>query len=510
MANTITDYTDKDYEAFRAMMIQQLITSIPEYTDTTQTDAGIVLIELLAKGLDILSYYQDVYANETYLTTCRLMSSIMHWCNILGYVPKRATPAVCKQIFTKTNPLLETVIPVGTQTKTSDGVIFETAESLTIPSGYVGDETDELGNYLFAVDNVQGSTVGGYLADGSTVASEYLGTGDGTDNQTYTLTYYPVLVEGVQIRDNYVFGELTVLVDGVEWERVDNFINSGVDDPHYIVSTDYNTGVAKITFGSKLLGRVPNQEVIYASYRIGGGEQGNVAINTINNLVSTVSNVSGTENVTAPTEGGQQGTEAETIESIKINAPNHFRTLDRAVTLQDHSDLVLLNSDFSGIVKDVKSYISNNGSDPNRKDTVQMYVQPYIDGSITEETLADIKEYIAEKQMIGTFVEVYLAEVNPLKITASLSIESGYTESYVLRLVKNEIYNYVSNNLFDLEQDFELVKLESLVNNLGGVKYFRITSPTELIMSPGRGSYFELDSTEDEQGNNPNLIINIV
>ena len=49
------DYTSRDYEAYRELMLQKLREKIPEYTDTSQTDAGIVLLECLANGLDILS-----------------------------------------------------------------------------------------------------------------------------------------------------------------------------------------------------------------------------------------------------------------------------------------------------------------------------------------------------------------------------------------------------------------------------------------------------------------------
>ena len=80
-----TDFTNKDYEAFRNMMIEELQNILPQYTDTTQTNAGIVIIELLAKGLDILSYYQDNIANETFLGTCEQLSSVLRWCNILKY-----------------------------------------------------------------------------------------------------------------------------------------------------------------------------------------------------------------------------------------------------------------------------------------------------------------------------------------------------------------------------------------------------------------------------------------
>ena len=53
------DYTSRDYEAYRELMIQKLQEKMPEYTDVSQTDAGIVILECLANGLDILSMYSD-------------------------------------------------------------------------------------------------------------------------------------------------------------------------------------------------------------------------------------------------------------------------------------------------------------------------------------------------------------------------------------------------------------------------------------------------------------------
>ena len=63
------DYTNRDYEAYRELMIQKLKEKMPEYTDTSSTDAGIVILECLANGLDILSMYSDIVANDVLLPT---------------------------------------------------------------------------------------------------------------------------------------------------------------------------------------------------------------------------------------------------------------------------------------------------------------------------------------------------------------------------------------------------------------------------------------------------------
>lgn len=495
----LTDYTTKDYEAFRSMMIDELQKRLPEYTDTSQTDAGIVLIELLAKGLDILSYYQDVQANETLLPTCELRSNALKWCNLLGYTPLEATPSVCKQIFVKTVPEAIT-IPKGTQVATSEGVIFETVKDLYLPSDVAGDEQDaDTGEYLYSVDVVQGYTI----------YNEYLSKGDGTENQTYTSLYAPALIKGVSLDNDEVFEELIVNVSGVEWERVNSFLNSNTDSNHYVASINEN-GNIQITFGSKLLGRIPqSNDDIKITYRVGGGEIGNVATGVIKSLVASITGIVATENITSPS-GDNKGYEQESLESIKINAPSHFRTLDRAVTLQDHTDLVLLNSDLE-FVKSLVTYQKlSTTSDTHWKDIVQMYVQLKDTFENADELLSKVKDYITTKQIIGTFCEVFEAQPQDFSISATLVVENGFNEFSVLREVKDTTYSYASSKALKVGEIFSVIDYEKYItNNVSGVKYFRVSEPTELVLTPDRGKYLQLSSIENEQEVNENLTITI-
>lgn len=497
--SVLTDYTTKDYEAFRSMMIEELKNKLPEYTDTSQTDAGIVIIELLAKGLDILSYYQDVIANETLLPTCELRSSALKWCQLLGYSPLEATPSKCKQIFKK-SVTGDITIPKGTQVTTSENVIFETVKDLYIPSGKVGDEVDpDTGEYLYTVDVVQGYTV----------KNEFVSRGDGTENQTYTSLYAPALIGGVDIGNGETFGELELTVSGVKWTRASSFIGSGTDSKVYVANINEN-GNIQITFGSKLLGRIPqSSDDIQITYRVGGGEVGNVAVGAIKNLVTSITGITSTENVTNPL-GNDRGFEQESLSSIKINAPSSFRTLNRAVTLQDHTDLILLNPDFN-TVKSVMTYQKQKtDTDANWKDTVQIYVQYAYGSEVEEDALLKIKDYINSKQIIGTFAEVYEAQAQEISIVATLVVEDGFDEFSVQRDVKDATYLYASKKSKDVGENFSVVDYELYITlRVSGVKYFRVSTPTTLVITPSRGCYLQIPDTEDENENNPNLTINI-
>ena len=64
---------------------------MPEYTDTSQTDAGIVIIECLANGLDICSLYSDVIANDCFLPTTQDRRIAVLLARQLRYIAKNQT-----------------------------------------------------------------------------------------------------------------------------------------------------------------------------------------------------------------------------------------------------------------------------------------------------------------------------------------------------------------------------------------------------------------------------------
>jgi hypothetical protein len=90
------DFVTKDYEGFRQLMVDLIPQYTKEWTDTSESDFGIVLIELLANGLDILSYYQDKAFNESFLDTARTRKAVISLCRLLGYELAPQIPAIIR------------------------------------------------------------------------------------------------------------------------------------------------------------------------------------------------------------------------------------------------------------------------------------------------------------------------------------------------------------------------------------------------------------------------------
>lgn len=472
------DYTSKDYEAFRAMMIDQLGITMPEYTDRSQTDAGIVIIELLAKGLDVLSFYQDSIANEALLPTAEQRSSVLKWCNILGYEPKQSTPSRVKQVFTLSSAQSEDFkIPKGTIVRTAEEingsyVYFETEEDLTIPRGKLGDEQSE-SEYLYSVTAVQGLSV----------YSELVGSSTGVADQSFTLKYSPVLTDSVKVYVNEGSGF-------EPWTRVSNFIDSKPDSKHFMVTLN-EVDEASIVFGNGNFGKIPKvfQNGIFADYRTGGGEVGNVGAQKIIVVDSPIALVSSTFNPYLPFERGE---DKESVSSIKVNAPYAHRTLWGAMTVQDFADLTKLQ-----FRETVFSSAKSTGSN------ITIYVLlkdgALLDESLKKEILALYDENLGGRKLVGIgTVSVEGPTYEDLTFEATLVVNDGYSRKSVEDGIREYLTDYFSVGNYDFGKDLSLTDLSASImnpsNGIQGIKSFKFTSPSQDILTPEVNEIYRFSS----------------
>jgi hypothetical protein len=89
----VIDYLSRDFSSFRKALVDLIPAKLPEWTDRSEADFGVVLIELFAYMGDILSYYQDRLANESFLNTARERRSVIDHLRLIGYEPQSAAPA---------------------------------------------------------------------------------------------------------------------------------------------------------------------------------------------------------------------------------------------------------------------------------------------------------------------------------------------------------------------------------------------------------------------------------
>lgn len=444
------DYTSRDYEGFRNDMIELLKQKVPEYSDFSESDMGIVLIELLAHGLDILSYYNDKVANEIFPDTATERESIIKHCRRLGYSLKNSTPSQYYQVFKIIPQKNDYVIPRGFKIKTGgeENIEFELVEDLTIPKECTGLEKDEHGNYLYKV----------LVEHGTTVNSDIVGTSNGTAYQEFLLSNTPIIVDSLKVfvRDEF---------DIKEWTRVENFIDSDTTSTEYMIEVTENDQV-KIMFGSGISGAIPPryEDGISASYRIGGGDVGNVSLESITEMTSKPAVIIDTMNV----EQVQVGKEKETIAEAKIHAPLSLRTLWRAVTLKDYEDLLI--QEYPNEILKVKAIAEAD------RFTISLYV-------LTDNSETDLPEDLKEKYLefldsrkeIGYNIQMFPPTYETVDLTINATTNKAYRNSEVEDLLRLYINSTLTKEYFNFGEELLVSQLVKQLMLLSGIYDISVT-----------------------------------
>src|SRR5262249_30110352 len=95
------DYTDKDFDSPRQALRKLAAFRLPEWTDRSAADLGVLLVDLFAYMGDVVSYYQDRIASESFLDTAVERRSILNLLRLIGYelAPPAASNAELTLLF---------------------------------------------------------------------------------------------------------------------------------------------------------------------------------------------------------------------------------------------------------------------------------------------------------------------------------------------------------------------------------------------------------------------------
>src|SRR5437660_1246580 len=127
------DYTNKDFASLRQAMLDLARYRLPEWTDQSASDLGTLLVDLFAYMGDVVLYYQDRIANESFLETATERRSVLNLLRLIGYELKPPVAASADLTLTFNAPAAAessvVTIPHGSQFATR-GASVQTFEYL--------------------------------------------------------------------------------------------------------------------------------------------------------------------------------------------------------------------------------------------------------------------------------------------------------------------------------------------------------------------------------------------
>lgn len=428
------DYTSKDYNGFITSMLSFAKTAFPEWTNQNPGSLEVMLLESFARELDVLSYYGDRIVAESYIGTATQLSSVIQLAALLGYTPGQATASTGTITFQTSSTSAAVVIPTATQVSTNfissinGPIVFETQGAVTVPANG-GSITANISQ-----GKTQGSTVfttGNNTLTPTAITVELLGTSTGGALQSFNLANNPVISGSVTVyvqNPNFVPSAPSGLDPITPWVQVSSLVSSKSTDQAWSQSVA-STGVFTVNFGDGINGFIPPAGLnIYANYRVGGGIIGNLSSNQVVDIVSPISNVFITGS--SATTGG---TDPESIDQIRVNAPRAFTTQQRAVTLSDYANLAMS-----------LPAISQASASATTSTNVTVYVTGSGNTVPTQTVLDQTTSFLSTYALAGTVVTVNSANFVPINVGSTatpviLGVSSRYSPTSVQILATQAI-----------------------------------------------------------------------
>jgi hypothetical protein len=250
------------------------------------------------------------------------------------------------------------------------------------------------------------------------------------------------------------------LTDGNDvWYAQRHLLRSDGGARDFVVEVG-NDDKATLRFGDGVFGREPEDGLV-AQYRVGNGIPGNIGAGAIRHVVSTgAGGVVGLANP-LPATGG---TATESIEDVRLYAPQALRVEERAVTEADWVDVAERHPDVRQAVA-------------RRRFTGSFYafyvtIAPRA-GAVedAERFLEEMREFLDPYRMAGADLQVDLARVVPLDLLLGVWVKDGYLRSEISKALFCGMATFLASARLALGQPVHLSQVVATAMQVPGVAW---------------------------------------
>lgn len=414
---------------------------------------GNVILDTLADQIEKLEYQQDALLDEVMPDTTSSYIRLLQWAWLLGYQVQMAKPAEVTLCFYLSQPAQRTIyIPAGTKVSTAgtSPAVFRTLNTVQISQG----QTEVT------------------VAARQTERYTEIYQASGEPYQVYATQNGPVWLDSLIVR-----------VDGIEWTRVNDFLESDNTDQHYAIRLQED-GSLWVCFGDGLRGIAPAYgQQVEIVYEVTKGALGNVAAGAITILQSALYDAAGyladvsVTNATAAS-GGE---DMEDMNHIREALPRWVITSSRCVTKNDFQAAA---ESVKGVQRALPLTHDEDATIPIL--TVLLYVLP-VGGGTPSSTLLDAvrTEVTVNRPKIATLaVDVQAAVYKVVDVTCGVTKEAGYDATAVKTAVETAIRDFFSYTrqeagawAIDWGKPVYKAKLAAWILSVPGVANVNLTAP---------------------------------
>ena len=464
MVTTIRS-TDLDFDTIKNNLKLELKNNT-EFADYNYEGSGLSnLLDVLAYNTHYNALIANMALNESYLTTAQLRSSVVSLAEAIGYMPaSKAASSATVNISINTGNLAGRPsflsLPRGTKfTTTVDDIVY-TFETI----GTINAQDNGSGLYVFK-DNLDQEAI--TLKEGTNTTKTFIVSENSIDT-TYVIPDKNIdtTTAFVSVFDDLTTTTFATYTDLKEADTID-------DQSKVYILRETPNGFYELSFGDGYtLGKAPqagNRIVVEYLSTNGPVANGATTFTPVNQISvpSASGNVSFTLSVTTVTKS-VSGSDVETLESIRKNAPFSYASQNRMVTAVDYATLVKRN--FGYLIKDIQAY---GGEDAVRKEYGVVFLSIVFKDDVTQATIdktkGDIIALGKQLQVITFDIKFQDPDITYLETEVRFQFNPKFTSSSVQEIqnrVDDVVTQYFADNTGLFDQSFRRSNMLALVDDV--------------------------------------------
>lgn len=438
----------RSYQQIKAKLVESLMGLKDKdgqklITDYSEGNILIIILSLFAAIAEVLHYYVDNMARETFLSTARRYDSVVKHGALVDYHARAAIAATVDVILSRSI------------TGNSIGA------KLTIPQGTLF--TDQSGNSWLSARDVT------WYSNVTTCKVPII------QHEKYTTSALNnmVIPTGDRVQLNlgtlpngkyYEHGSMSLQIGGESWVLVETFAKSKPTDKHFIVSVDESLN-PYIMFGDGTFGKKPaaGAKITHVVFYLTNGSQGNVKSNTITSVPSIISSSITDATVSNAYDAGG-GSNYENFTMLKEHIPLSVKTLGVAITKEDFESLAML---VDGVNKAKADY------ECGRKLTV--YISPDGGAVASSELISRVYNLLSQRAPMTTWLKVKSAGKVQIILEMDVTGKKSYKTAEIQTQILTALYNAYSPEQAEIGGSVRVSDIYALIDNLSTVDYLHLT-----------------------------------
>lgn len=438
----------RSYQQIKAKLVESLMgLKDPQgqklITDYSEGNILIIILSLFAAIAEVLHYYVDNMARETFLSTARRYDSVVKHGALVDYHARAAIAATVDVILSRSI------------TGNSIGA------KLTIPHGTLF--TDSSGNsWLSARDVIWYSNVTTCKVP---IIQHERYTASALNNMVIPTGDRVILNLGTLPNGKYYEqGSMSLQIGGETWVLVDTFAKSKPTDKHFMVSVDEALN-PYIMFGDGTFGKKPaaGAKITNVVFYLTNGTQGNVKSNTITSVPSVISSSITDATVSNAYDAGG-GSNYENFTMLKEHIPLSVKTLGVAITKEDFESLAML---VDGVNKAKADY------ECGRKLTI--YISPDGGAVASSELINRVYNLLSQRAPMTTWLKVKSAGKVQIILEMDVTGKKSYKTAEIQTQILTALYNAYSPEQAQIGGSVRVSDIYALIDNLSTIDYLRLT-----------------------------------